>query len=508
MKKIDTTFKLPKFLLGLLFLFSLELDAANITWTNGSGDNNWNTLANWSTGAIPGSGDVAIFDGTSTADCNINANVDVAGISINSGYSGIITQNSGITITIGSSDFSQSDGSFSGGDSDIDINSGGTFTLSGGIFTSTSATLYIGGSAGSNYTIFNQSGGTFNHNGGKVMIDPDLSGCTTRTVTMTVTASSWPQFYDFEVNVNNTSCNEDILSITSGDTILVLNDFTHTDGYINTGVIQCEGHLFLENGADGGTGTLYITNTADVAFSNTSTSRFPKIVVEKSGGSISPAPGTNDLYCQAFELIEGDFTAPSGTFYIGGTWGSNVTLLSHTGGTFNHNNGEVRLDPDFSGCTTRTATVTSSASPKIEFYDLFVDIDNISCNEDILNITSGDTLVVANDFTHQDGYINTGVVRVKGDIYLNSGADGGSATIHINDASADQEYHNSTTSRFAHIKVDKAGGTFTPGTGTTDFYCQQFTLISGDFTAPSGTFYIGGTWGSNVTLAFAYRRNL
>ena len=80
----------------------------------------------------------------------------------------------------------------------------------------------------------------------------------------------------------------------------------------------------------------------------------------------------------------------------------------------------MRLDPDFSGCTTRTATVTSSASPKIEFYDLFVDVDNISCNEDILNITSGDTLIVANDFTHQDGYINTGVVRVKGDIYLNN----------------------------------------------------------------------------------------
>ena len=110
------------------------------------------------------------------------------------------------------------------------------------------------------------------------------------------------------------------------------------------------------------------------------------------------------------------------------------------------------MDPDFSGCTTRTATVTSSASPKIEFYDLFVDVDNTSCNEDILSIASGDTLVVSNDFTHQDGYINTGVVRVLGDIYLNSGADGGSATIHVNDDSADQEYHNSSTLEWRTLK--------------------------------------------------------
>ena len=282
---------------------------------------------------------------------------------------------------------------------------------------------------------------------------------------------------------------------------MVANDFTHQDGYINTGVVRVKGDIYLNSGADGGSATIHINDaSADQEYHNSTTSRFAHIKVDKAGGTFTPGIGTTDFYCQQFTLISGDFTAPSGTFYIGGTWGANVTLLSHTGGTFNHNNGEVRLDPDFSGCTTRTATVTSSASPKIEFYDLFVDVDNISCNEDILNITSGDTLVVANDFTHQDGYINTGVVRVKGDIYLNSGADGGSATIHINDASADQQYHNSTTSRFAHIAVEKAGGTFTPGVGTTIFYCQQFTLISGDFTAPSDTFYIGGTWGSNVTL--------
>ncbi len=498
--RIKARIKRFQLLLALLFMISFQINGANITWTNGTGNNKWGTPTNWSTGSVPGSGDVAIFDGTSTANCNINKNVDVAGIRIDAGYTGTITQNTGNSITVASSGFSQADGVFTGGDAAIDINSGGAFVLSGGTFTSTSSTMSIGGTASTNYTIFNQSGGTFNHNGGNVIIDPNLSGCSTRTVAMTVTAPSWPQFYDFEVKVNNTSCNEDILNITSGDTIIVLNDFSHSDGYINSGVIQCEGNLFLNNGADGGTGTLYLTNTADVLYTNTSSSRFPKIVVNKSSGMVFPFPGTTELYCQAFHLEAGTFIAPPGTFYIGGSWNSNVTLLSHTGGTFDHNNGIVTLDPDFSGCSTRTATVTSSASPKITFWDLFVDVDNVSCNEDILNITSGDTLIVLNDFTHQDGSINTGVVRVHGDIYLNSGADGGSATIHINDATADQKYHNATTSRFAHINVEKAGGTFTPGVGTTDFYCQQFTLNSGAFTAPSGTFYIGGSWNSNVTL--------
>ena len=102
---------------------------------------------------------------------------------------------------------------------------------------------------------------------------------------------------------------------------------------------------------------------------NSTTSRFAHINVDKAAGTFTPGAGTTDFYCQQFTLLSGDFTAPTDTFYIGGTWGSNVTLLSHTGGTFNHNNGTVSLDPVFNGCSTRTATVVSSATPKIEFYD-------------------------------------------------------------------------------------------------------------------------------------------
>ena len=55
------------------------------------------------------------FDsGYSTANCTINANISVKGISINAGYTGTVTQGAGNTVTVGTSGYSQADGTFSG----------------------------------------------------------------------------------------------------------------------------------------------------------------------------------------------------------------------------------------------------------------------------------------------------------------------------------------------------------------------------------------------------------
>ena len=85
--------------------------AATATWTNTGGDGLWSTCANWSggtgTGGCPGSSDIATFNNTSTANIAIDTTASVAGVSIASTYSGIITQNTGVTVTIGSSGFTQ-----------------------------------------------------------------------------------------------------------------------------------------------------------------------------------------------------------------------------------------------------------------------------------------------------------------------------------------------------------------------------------------------------------------
>ncbi|GAB1487856.1 hypothetical protein MASR2M8_02970 [Opitutaceae bacterium] len=51
--------------------------AATITWQNGSGTNNWNNTAQWSSGSTPGSGDTARFNANTSEDPIINGNYTV-----------------------------------------------------------------------------------------------------------------------------------------------------------------------------------------------------------------------------------------------------------------------------------------------------------------------------------------------------------------------------------------------------------------------------------------------
>nr|MBP9752010.1 hypothetical protein [Candidatus Moranbacteria bacterium] len=79
------------------------------TWDGGGVDgtcggagtaNNWSCAANWSGDTAPTSNDIALFDGTSTKNATINANISVAGIDINTGYTGTITQSGSYTVTV------------------------------------------------------------------------------------------------------------------------------------------------------------------------------------------------------------------------------------------------------------------------------------------------------------------------------------------------------------------------------------------------------------------------
>ena len=63
---------MKKTIFALLALATIA-NAAEVTWTNATGDGNWATQGNWSTGAVPVSGDTIIIDGanaTYTATSN------------------------------------------------------------------------------------------------------------------------------------------------------------------------------------------------------------------------------------------------------------------------------------------------------------------------------------------------------------------------------------------------------------------------------------------------------
>jgi len=132
-------------LLSFILLNSI-IFAANITWTNATGNNDWNTPMNWNTGAVPGASDVAIFDGTSNANATLSATSTIGGIKVN-GYTGTININGqAFQITSGNCDFTT--GTINGGT--LSINTTGTVTFAGTTFgavvNSISARVYLNGS--------------------------------------------------------------------------------------------------------------------------------------------------------------------------------------------------------------------------------------------------------------------------------------------------------------------------------------------------------------------------
>jgi hypothetical protein len=118
---------------------------ANRYWVAPSSSTS-NLSSNWSetSGGVGNAGvptlvDVMIFDGNSTANSTIDADLYTANLVVTPGYSGVISQGaSAITL---SNTATLSGGTFTGGSAKIVVV--GTFTLSGSVFTSTSDTLEL-----------------------------------------------------------------------------------------------------------------------------------------------------------------------------------------------------------------------------------------------------------------------------------------------------------------------------------------------------------------------------
>ncbi|HZM86097.1 MAG TPA: hypothetical protein VFF31_06025, partial [Blastocatellia bacterium] len=177
-KKLSLTI-IPLVSIAVFFLLLHRVEASNKFWIAAS-SGNFNVDANWSLSSggppnttAPGAGDVVFFDGNGLGNCTITAIANVQGINIGSGYTGTIAVASGITLTVGGNGFSQSAGTFNGGNSTIDVN--GNYLLQGtGVFNSTTGTLFLGATFDHNTST--NPGGTFNHNNGTVTFDGSFGG--------------------------------------------------------------------------------------------------------------------------------------------------------------------------------------------------------------------------------------------------------------------------------------------------------------------------------------------
>jgi fibronectin-binding autotransporter adhesin len=282
-----------------------------ITWDGGGTDgtcggnagdgNKWSCAYNWLTDTVPTTLQPVVFDGTSTKNAVIDSAFQgtVLNITINSGYTGVITQQRSFS-TLGN--YVQSDGTFTSSSYGMTINS---LTLnSGATLNATSSTLIVGG----DFTL--NSGSTFNHNNGTV----NFTG--TASATLSCNSSTFHNIAFTHTTGTKT--------VSANCNLPVGNNPTFDAGSISlsgtmsgTGTLTMIGALTLNSGANFS------------GFTNISTGAFT------TSANLDATTWNTFTVTGAFTLNSpATFTAPS-TLNVSG----NFTINS--GSTFNHNNGTV-----------------------------------------------------------------------------------------------------------------------------------------------------------------------
>lgn len=284
---------------------------AVIVYDNGNSSGLASDDLSWVGDTKPGASDIAKLDGTSTDDCAIDENTSWGGVDIQAAYTGTLTQNATRTLTIGASDFIQAGGTFTGGDSTIDIN--GDFTMSGGTFTSTTGTLFWGGDV-------DTTSGTFTHNSGLVR----LNGPTKAINTGSQIFNNITVFIDAGAN------NLNITGTIDCDGNFILLQVGRIDG-----IISIAGDITLNDAIVGGDGRLLIdgtgTQTMQVDGAGGSAA-VPSIELDKPSGDLI----INDNLTMSFDSF--GFVVTNGTFTHNGTFtfGSSTSTLDIGSNTFNN----------------------------------------------------------------------------------------------------------------------------------------------------------------------------
>lgn len=391
---------------------------------------NWNDAANWSEtsggsggAGVPDGSQVAVFDGLGTGDCTIDATADVSGLTIEAGYTGTISLNSQ-SLTVAEDAFLMRGGTFSGGAGSILIED--SLNISGGSFQSTSGTMTLEADCsitGSNF--FHQNGTVLFDAGGNRNIYP---------------VGSAPVFHNLTVDMNNNKA----VVISDGDSIVVENKVTLTNGKINTGFLVAKDTCLVTAEWDNGNSTLVFEgdDAAWLLFDGNDWSGNDVVVnldaetdtlyVEDVDGDGTILFGNNSYGLilsggmMAFESgVTADLDFGTLTLNSGGNLlGADHQILFqgdyvNAGGIYHHNNGDFV----FNSTGARSFSCVTSSD------NVFHNIEVNSNNNKVLTITSGDSLFVDNKASLSNGKVNSGVLAVADTCLVNSGWDNGNATL-------------------------------------------------------------------------------
>ena len=334
------------------------LKAATCTWI-ADGPDVWSNTGAWSTGTVPTTTDVVVFNGVHVGDCIIDQDVDIGTGSFTiSGYTGIIQFNDAWSITCGA--FSQSSGTFDGDGTasgnlvGLDMNLSGNFALSGTalFYTTNGYITLMSGSAG----ISAVSGSpTFVANVGTFSLD--MTGAN-KTLAAAYT------FNNFEITTNLASGSAKSITLSSAITVngtLTMSSTSSRGFNINTNTINLKGSLNIGNYTATNFGA---SQTGSITFTGTNAQTFtgsqalgqgllPAIIINKTGGSLSMSGYINIMGNWTYTL--GTVSAGSSTVTIHGT-----RNIGSNGMSFNNLNIGQNGSVTASGTLTNALTVAGN----------------------------------------------------------------------------------------------------------------------------------------------------
>ena len=420
---------MKRFAIVTLMLLAVNALAVDRTWVGSGG---WNTAANWSPAVVPGSSDIAIFDGTSVADCAIDANASVAGILITNGYSGIITQNVGRTITIGTSHYKQYDGTFAGGNAGIALTG---FTMAGGTFNAGSQTITM-------------KPGTWTYSGGT--FDAQTSTVYFYLFWGSATIVGSQSFYNLKLGKGDNS-GDRTLTLSGGPTLTVDGtltfDSTSTQRsmYITDGTIAAKGDIVLDDQIYVGSTLLLINGSGIQTFTGSAASTVSRILAIE----INKTTGTLNLVGTIRTENNWTYTASGGTLNAGTS-----TIYFHT-----------NYGPD--------NTITGSHT----LYNVNIGHENNAQNR-ILTIASGTELTTSGTLTFdstvdRDLTINTGKLCAQGNVTVNTRGCVGTAALQFT-GTGNQIFTSSSGFELSGtVTINKPSGTVTLATNAAFNVAQQ-----------------------------------
>ncbi|MBD3425932.1 MAG: DUF2341 domain-containing protein [Candidatus Omnitrophica bacterium] len=283
--------------------------------------NDWSRNQNWSGNALPTGTDEVRFNGTSGDDCIIDNVGSWSGgdFIIEAGYTGTITQNTGVSIT--ANNFQQAGGTFVGGSGATNVTVNGNFSQSGGSFTAPAGSLNISGN-------FSRTGGTFAHNSGTAVFNGSAAQAITGTntwynLTINNTASSPGDSIDVDPNAAQTVINN--LSVTDGQWSPSTGDTYNNVSIGTNGIMKPDpGANISVSGNWTHTGT-WSANSGTVTFNGAGTSQLT--------GSTVFYNFTCTTEGKTLEFMQGDIFTFNGTLTLTGVSGNEIVLNSQDGST-------------------------------------------------------------------------------------------------------------------------------------------------------------------------------